>query len=557
MLTSLRIENFAIVSLLELDFKSGLTVFTGETGAGKSIMIDALMLVLGGRADHSVVRANTKQCDVSAVFAMAADSEPTQWLQQHDLGFDATEVVLRRVVSAEGRSKCYINAQPVPLQKLKELSDFLVHIHGQHQQHTLLHHTTHRVQLDRYANHDDLVKGVESLHHECQKIRLQMDDLKQQDAHEERMQWLTFQCDELAQLNLSEGESLLLHQEHQSLHHAHEYLETAQELLNMLSEDEDFNVQHRLNLALQRVSLLPEHEKEVQSMLELLHQASIQVDEVIDGVKQFLNRVQVNPKRLFEVEARMSVLHQMARKHHVSVQDLPSHALKREQELLNLKSSAKHLEQLQLQYETKYKAYQRAAQELSESRRKHAVNMAQAITKAIQSLGMPQGFFEVFITPLDKGQAHGMDKVEYFVCTNPGMSPDVLGKIASGGELSRISLAIHMVSAARALTPTLLFDEVDVGIGGATAALVGQMLRKLGEQLQVFCVTHQPQVAASAHEHFRVEKQTKDGQTYTSVCGLTVANQIDELARMLGGLTVNEQTRQNALVLLEESRAEL
>lgn len=553
MLTSLSIENFAIVSRLDLDFSQGMTTFTGETGAGKSIMIDALMLALGGRADATVIRSGAEKCDISASFHVDANSQPAQWLIEHDISSDEGEIILRRVMYAEGRSKSYINGQPFPLQKMKELSEMLVDIHGQHQHQTLLQHATHRQQLDQYANHQALQAEVLSWYQQCQQTNEALQSLQNKDSRHEQIALLEHQIAELNDLDLQDGEMQALHEEHQLLHHAREYLEYTQQIEALLSADEQPNICKGLNQIMQLLAAFPQEQPHIKNTLEFINSALIQCDEALDEMAKFSTQVQLDPERLLIVEDRISQLHQASRKYHVDASQLPAHAQFLQAELTRLHDSEQELAKLQEQYQQQLKAYEKAALALRASRQQHADKLAEEITACIRQLGMPKGYIRVDITPLEKMHAHGLDKVEYKVCTNPGMLPDTLPKVASGGELSRIGLAIHMITAQRATTPTLLFDEVDVGIGGATAALVGQLLRKLGERLQVFCVTHQPQVASCAHHHFMVEKHSDDKQTFSQVTALAKTEKIDEIARMLGGLTITEQTRSHARELLEQS----
>lgn len=553
MLTTLCIEHFAIVKKLELDFSPGMTVFTGETGAGKSIMIDALMLALGGRGDASVIRPGEEKCDITAGFYFDACSEPAQWLAEHDVYCDDGALYLRRIIYAEGRSKSYINGQPFPLQKIKELSEKLVHIHGQHQHQTLMQHPTHRQQLDQYANNQSLLDEIGKLYKQCQQLKQEIDDLQNQEQQSDRIKLLQFQIDELAALNLREGEIQELHQEHQMLHHAKEYLEHSQQVHALLAGDDQPDICSGLNHILQLINQLPQEQPQIKNTVELINGALIQCEEALNEMHQFADRVHLDPGRLHEVEERMSAIHRLARKYHIDVNQLAEHEHQLNEELENLQHAEVKLAHLQLQLSQLIKTYETTALKLRESRQLFAQKLAKEITQSIQQLGMPKGWIEISLSSLDKMQAHGLDKIEYRVCTNPGMEPDSLNKIASGGELSRIGLAIQMITAQRGATPTLLFDEVDVGIGGATAALVGQMLRKLGGRLQVFCVTHQPQVAASAHQHFRVEKQSDNKQTITQINMLQDEAKVDEIARMLGGLTITEQTRSHAKELLVQS----
>ena len=550
MLTTLCIEHFAIVKQLELDFSQGMTAFTGETGAGKSIMIDALMLALGGRADASVIRPGEDHCDITASFNFEHNSELTQWLSDHEIPYTENELYLRRIIYAEGKSKSYINGQAFPLIKIKELSEKLVHIHGQHQHQTLMQHQTHRQQLDQYANNQDLVDVVAKLFKKYQDLKQQIAYLEQQEQQTDKIHLLQFQIEELAALNLQEGELAALHQEHQMLHHAKEYIEHSQQIIFLLKEEESANVCSILNQVMHRLHLLPQEQNPIKNAIELINGALIQCEESANEMHQFAERIPLDPERLCLVEERMGAIHHLARKYHIDSSQLHEHLDELNNELTALQKNKGEIDLLQIELESLFKKYQAASLTLHESRKVHAPKLAQEITAIIQQLGMPKGWVEIEISPLDKMNTHGQDKIEYKVCTNPGMTPDSLNKIASGGELSRISLAIQMITAQRGSTPTLLFDEVDVGIGGATAALVGRMLRQLGERLQVFCVTHQPQVAAFAHNHFMVQKQSDSQQTFTHILKLKSSDKIDEIARMIGGLTITEQTRSHAKELL-------
>jgi len=553
MLTSLKIKNFAIVSELELDFANGMTVFTGETGAGKSIMIDALMLALGGKASPFVIRKGEEKCEISACFQIDETSMPALWLKEHDLGDQNDEIILRRVLYVEGRSKSYINGQPFPLNKLKDLSEMLVDIHGQHQHQTLLHHATHRRQLDQYAKHQSLVDDVNKLYQQSIKVKQELDNLQAKGFSEDQITLLQLKINELEELALQEGEMQALHEEHLLLHHAVDYLEYSQQITSLLSADDAPNICQGLNQIMQILSSFPKEQEQIKNIIELINSSLIQCEEARDEIDKFVSNVQLDPERLQVVEERISQIHKTARKFHVDVSQLAEIKINLETDIKNLQNSDQEKIRLEENYNTLLKEYESTALILRASREKHATKLADEITLNIKQLGMPQGFVKINISPLDKMHSHGLDKVEYIVCTNPGMAPDSLSKVASGGELSRIGLAIHIITAQRGATPTLLFDEVDVGIGGATAALVGQLLRNLGERLQVFCVTHQPQVASAAINHFMVEKHIENGQTFSEVNLLTTPQKIKEIARMLGGLKITEQTLSHAEELLSQS----
>ena len=540
------------MSSLELDFKDKMSAFTGETGAGKSIMIDALMLALGERADASIIRTGAEKCEIHATFSASPNSSTHKWLKDNDAETDE-EISLRRVIYAEGRSKSYINGIPFSLQKVKELSETLVDIHGQHQHQTLLKHQTHRKQLDEYAGHNKLLQDTAKHYQDWHTIKQKINALSEQQDDPEKAALLQYQLDELRQLNLIDGEVEELHTEHKLLHHAKEYLENIQAVVDILRTDDGPNVINMLGNVIQILQSLPQDNEQIVTASDLTNNALIQCEETLNEINSFATKVQLDPERLANIETRMGELHRIARKYHIDVQQLNAKVSELESAQKAFSNNQELKQQLKAELEDAQNLYQAAAQKLRESRLKHSKKLGSEITAVIQNLGMPKGLVEIELTPLDKMHSYGLDKVEYKVCTNPGMQPDSLSKVISGGELSRISLAIQMITAQRGATPTLFFDEVDVGIGGATAALVGKLLRKLGDRLQIFCVTHQPQVAANAHQHFKVAKEIKSGKTYTHINLLKQSEKIDEIARMLGGLEVTEQTKRHAQEMLETS----
>lgn len=548
MLTALCIRNFTIVSELDLDFSAGMSVLTGETGAGKSIMIDALILALGGRADASVIRPGAETCDIQACFTYTSTSTVAEWLAEQNITAD-NEIFLRRVLTREGRSKAYINGIAFPLQKVKELGVMLVHIHGQHEHQTLFSAATHRDQLDHFAQHTLLRQQLAETYRNCHRIQAEQANLAT--TAEQDPTLLLEKFEEWQTLQPLEGEIEALHQEHQLLHHAEEYAQQAQNVLQLLQTDEGTGIQTLLHMAIQNVGRLPQELSHIQTAQTLLEQARIVCDEAYDELGRFGQTIAMNPQRLQEIETRMAALHHLARKWHIPVQQLPAQGPLIEKAIQAQQGIEKRQTQLAAEYVIEQQRYQQLATDIRASRIEQAHHLSAQITANIQQLGMPHGKIELTITPLDSMQEHGMDKVEYRVATNPGMPTDLLAKIASGGELSRISLAIQLIAAQQGSTPTLVFDEVDVGIGGNTAAIVGRLLRQLGQRLQVFCVTHQPQVAASAHQHFLVQKYSNEGQTFSKIIPLATTDKVEELARMLGGLTITPQTRSHAQELLE------
>lgn len=550
MLGTLHIQNFAIVSKLLLECPNKMSAFTGETGAGKSITIDALNILLGSRTDSSILRPNSERCEISAQFFYDESSEIDDYLQAHELLGEPGEIIIRRTINKEGRSKFFINDHVSTAQQVKTLGQMLVHIHGQHEQQNLNHHQTHREQLDEFAQLYSQKQLVKSLYQEYQQLLTEFEALSKQTSSDEQLQLWQYQLQELENLNPKEFELDELYKEHHQLNHAQQYLTQINQVQQILDGEEDYNLNRQLHQVAQLLSQLPKDSTPIQNATQLIESAIIQIDETQLEVQQFADGVQIDPERLNQVEQRMSTWHQLARKLQIDAKLLPEHLAVLDKQISNIKSADHKKQSLHQALEQKKSAYLDAAQNLSQARRQHAPELANAIEQIIKELGMPHAKLNIEIQALTDMHMHGMDKVEYMIATNPGSLPGPIAKIASGGELSRISLSIHLITAQRGKTPTLLFDEVDVGIGGATAMKVGQRLRELGERLQVFCVTHQPQVASCAHQHFQVSKYTKDGETFSAIQLLEPEQRIEEIARMLGGLSITEQTKNNAKELL-------
>lgn len=550
MLSWLKIKNFAIVSELDLDCPEKMSAFTGETGAGKSIMIDALSLLLGARADANVIRPHADKCDISAQFYFDQQSPIKAWLEEQELGQEQNELIIRRVINLDGRSKYFINGQVSTAQQIKFLGQMLVHIHGQHEQQNLLSHQSHREHLDHFSKAQSLKDQVKSYYQEYHQNQIKLEALQLQHQSKQQLQLWQYQLNEIEELKPQEGELDELYQEHHLLYHAQQYLETLCTIEQQLQEIEDFSVEKQLHQIIQQLQHLPQDHQSVKTMMHLIDSALIQVQEAGNELRLYQRQVQVNPERLNEVEQRMSRWHQLSRKFQIDAKDLASHAHHIQNLIEQVHAFEQEKEHLEKACELAQKNYREAAQKLSQHRQNHARELALAIEQIIHELGMPHARLSIDIQPLDEMHIHGMDKVEYLIATNPGSHPGSLAKIASGGELSRISLSIHLITAQRGATPTLLFDEVDVGIGGATAMKVGKRLQELGERLQIFCVTHQPQVASCAHHHFLVQKYSHNQETFSSIQYLNQEGRIQEIARMLGGLSITEQTRNNAKELL-------
>lgn len=550
MLGTLHIQNFAIVSKLLLECPNKMSAFTGETGAGKSITIDALNILLGSRTDSTVLRPNSDRCEISAQFFYDDLSEIHEFLNTHELLGEPGEIIIRRMINKEGRSKFFINDHVSTAQQVKTLGQMLVHIHGQHEQQNLNHHQTHREQLDEFAQLHIQKNLVKTLYQEYQQLLIEFETLSKENSSDEQLQLWQYQLQELESLNPQEFELDELYKEHHQLNHAQQYLAQINQIQQILDGEEDYNLNRQLHQLSQLLSQLPKESTPIQNASQLIESAIILLDETQSEVQQFASGVQVDPERLNQVEQRMSAWHQLSRKLQIDTKLLPQHLAVLEAQISDIKNAEHKKTQLSYALQQKKSDYLEAANTLGQLRRKHAPELASAIEQIIKELGMPHAKLNIEIQTLPDMHIHGMDKVEYMIATNPGSLPGPIAKIASGGELSRISLSIHLITAQRGKTPTLLFDEVDVGIGGATAMKVGQRLRELGEKLQVFCVTHQPQVASCAHQHFQVSKYTQNGETFSAISLLESEQRIEEIARMLGGLKITEQTKNNAKELL-------
>lgn len=555
MLTQLLIQNFAIVDHLDLDLKVGMTVISGETGAGKSIMLDALALALGDRADSDSVRLGAERAEITALFDLTAIPEAREWLAAQDLDMD-NECQLRRVITREGRSRSYINGQPTPLNLVRELGQFLVDIHGQHEHQRLLKKDFHRVLLDDFAQQTALALDVKQHYQHWQGLQKRLQRLTDDSAEKTaRLQLLSYQLNELNQLDLREGELEQLEQEQQQLENAGSLLQTGHQVLQLTAEGEGEQttclelLSHSLQLleGLQKFSpLLPQ-------AADMLSSAQIQIEEASREIRHFIDQVEMNPERLQEVEERLSSIYDIARKHRVAPEALCALHRQLEAEMAGLEQSDEAIEQLQHEADQARLRFLQQAQQLSQKRSSAALALSQAVDQQLHSLGMASAHFRVQLTPLDSQHAgaQGLEEVEFLISTNKGQSAKPLAKVASGGELSRISLAIQVITAQTSSTPTLVFDEVDVGIGGAIAEVVGRLLKELGQRTQVLCVTHQPQVAAQGDQHLHVSKIDLEHATATQIQRLESDARIQEIARMLGGIELTSTTLKHAKEMLK------
>jgi len=550
MLRTLSIRDFVIVDSLELEFHPGFTVLTGETGAGKSILIDALALALGERGDAGVVRAGCERADISAEFDVEAQPELVLWLSTAGLEGDPGLVLLRRVIDKSGRSRAFVNGRPATLGQLREAGEWLLDIHGQHAHQSLLKSDAQRMLLDAHAGLAPLAGQVTQAYRQWQKLAQARTEYEthaaQRNAEREQVQW---QVRELEQLALQPDEWDTVQAEHTRLAHSASLIEGAQAVLDTLSEA-DTACLPLLSGSGARLESLMGYDARLREALELIRSGEAQVQEAVYALRHYAERVELDPQRLAAVEARMEAIHGSARKFRLAPQELPGRLVQLQARLgeLEIASNLEALVREEQQARTRY--FDQAAK-LSAGRKKAAVRLGKEVTQAMQQLAMSGGRFEVALYPYPpEGSVHGAEQVEFLVAANIGVDSQALAKVASGGELSRISLAIQVITSKAALVPTLIFDEVDAGIGGGVAEIVGRQLKSLGLERQVLCVTHLPQVAAQADQQWSVSKSGAEGRVKTMVSVLDRKARIEEVARMLGGTEITATTRKHAAEML-------
>ena len=548
MLRCLSIRDFVIVERLELEFAGGFGALTGETGAGKSILIDALALALGGRAEAGAVREGCAKAEVSASFSVAGMPEIGKWLRENDFAEDG-DLLLRRVVDAQGRSRGYVNGCSATVQQMREVGERLVDICGQHAHQALLRPDAQLELLDAHAGLGDAARETALAYRAWKKSARDLEDARakadQMQSERERLEW---QIEELARLGPAAGEWEALEQEQGRLAHASALVEAAAFALTELSEGED-SCERRIAQAASRLSGLAQYDASMGEALDLARSALAELGEAASALRRCSGRVEADPKRQREAESRMEALMGMARRRRCSPQDLPGllEELRQKLEALDAVSDADALEKAAALAEDEFFAL---AQALSGKRRAAALEMGKAVSSMMSELALGQGKFEVALLPCEGGSAHGMEQAEFRVSGLAGRESRPLAKVASGGELSRISLAIRVLTARSSCVPVLIFDEVDVGIGGAVAQIVGKLLRSLGRERQVLCVTHLPQVASKADWHWQVSKELKEGRAQSRISDLQEQERIGEIARMLGGAEITEAARAHAVELL-------
>lgn len=556
MLSQLTIQHFAIVQFLELEFHQGMTTITGETGAGKSIAIDALGLCLGSRADANMVRIGTEKAEVNARFNLTDTPHAQSWLKNNDLEdnlSDNSECLLRRIITKEGRSRAYINGTPVPLSQLKSLGQLLVNIHGQHAHQSLLKNDIQLAIIDEYASHHSLLQKVKDTYQGWHFLNKQLkQQLLNQQEKQARKQLLEYQIIELDEFALSDNEFQTIEQEHKRLANSGALQEACQISLNQLIDGEEFDSLSLLRKSVSLLSAQMDCDINLQTIVSSLQEAVIQIEEASYELRHFNDNLEMDPEQFQELETRMSDALALARKHQVQPELLYNHHQKLAKEYKQLNNSEVQIEQLSADLQQAEDDYFKHAHKLSQSRLRYSKEISKKVSESIQKLNMESGQFHVSLTQNEGKQLSpiGIDNIEFQVSTNAGQALQDLGKVASGGELSRIGLAIQVIISQHVSTPTLIFDEVDVGISGATAAVVGKLLRSLGEKTQIFCVTHLPQVAGNGHQQMFVDKHSDGKTTNTTMIKLNNKARISELARLLGGDTITERTLANAQELL-------
>ncbi|WP_026374591.1 DNA repair protein RecN [Aestuariibacter salexigens] len=554
MLLHLAIRDFAVVKHLDLDLQKGMTTITGETGAGKSIALDALGLCMGDRAEASMVRKGAAKAEICATFDITKNPAAQKWIAEQDLGAD-DECMIRRVISSEGRSKAYVNGTPVALQQLKSLTQSLISIHGQHAHQQLLKPTIQRQLLDDYADNHNSLSKLAVLYGELQDARHRLDTLKQEAQQRlDRRNLLTYQVEELDEFALQEGEFEELEKEHKRLSNSQTLLEQAQRSFYQLYEADEGNALGAVQQSLDQLEELQEHDESLVPIVDMLREASIQITEASHELRDYCEQLDIDPMRMQQVESRYTKALELARKHQVKAEQLAALHKQLVDELTQLQGDEDAQEALEQHISELQSAYICQAKALSENRKQAGDKLSEAIQAQIRKLNMPDAVFsiDVCFAPELPASRTGQDNILFKVSANPGQPVETLDKVASGGELSRIGLAVQVLSKSKHSIPTMIFDEVDTGISGPTASVVGQLLRSLGACSQVICVTHLPQVAALGHQQMFVTKFSDGETTETNMMRLSESQRVEELARLLAGDTLTESALANARELLHQ-----
>ena len=557
MLTQLTINNFAIVRHLNLELSEGMSVITGETGAGKSIAIDALGLCLGYRSESSMIRNGANKADITATFQMQPNSPAYLWLKEHELldEENSHECILRRMINLEGRSKAFVNNRPLPISQLRELGQYLIHLNGQHAPQLLLKSEYQLELVDNYAGIHNLLGKMQEQYNKWRKLHQQVKNFRQQcKENEARKQLLQYQVDELDEFDIKEGEFEEMEETHTRLSNSEELTEMSQSVLDLLSDDNS-NADSLIYNAIRYLEDLVDVDASYQSSLDMLNEALIQVQEASSEVRALADSIEQDPELLAELDERISRAMSLAKKHYVSPNELWQHHSILQDELQKLVDFEDNEDQLIADEKKAYRECVALAEQIYQERVSAAQKLAEQVTSQIKALSMENGEFYIDIQhDVKKLTPNGADFVEFNLRSNLGQNAQPLAKIASGGELSRISLAVQVLTANKLSTPTIIFDEVDVGISGIAATTVGRLLRQLGNKCQVLCVTHLPQVASHGHQHFNVQKYVKDNQTETQMSLLSEQERVNALAHLLGGSKITDAVLANAQEMLDLAR---
>ena len=555
MLSHLTIRSLAVIDNLEFECAPGMTALTGETGAGKSIVVDALALLLGARANSDMIRAGAERAEVGGVFETTSNASARAWLAHRALDEAADECIVRRVIGPGGRSRAFVNNRPVPAHLLRELGEHLVDIHGQHVHHLLLDRDRQRVIVDDFGGHHELLGGVAETAGRWRELRREIAEIAAEgEDRTSRLDFLRFQLDELDGLRLEDDESERLAGEQRRLANAESILDGCRRALNRLDGDHDGSAATACAGARRELESVARHDARVQEVLDLVELAAINVAEASNSLRAAAEALDLDPERLSEVERRLGAIHDLARKHRASPRELPARIERLREQIATLAASEQRTVEVEREAASVEEEHRTLCTRLTALRRQAAGRLAQRVTQNMQELGMPGGSFAVDIRAVDTPllSHNGADRVEFMVSAGPGQHPRPLSKVASGGELSRISLAIQVSSVRGSAVPTLVFDEADVGIGGRVAEIVGRQLRALGESHQILCVTHLAQVASRAHHHAVVRKflghDGTPGVGVTPACG---KERIEEIARMIGGEKITSKTIAHAREMLD------
>ena len=555
MLKSIFIKNFAIIDELELDFYVGMSVLTGETGAGKSIIIDALNLALGERADRSVARNIEKNVEVIATIAIDDCEEAVTWLKEHDLD-DDEDCVLRRVIGKDGKSKAYINNTPSSVTALRSIGDLLVDVYGQHEHQSLMRTDLQRQLLDDYAGNRKNIEKLATVFRLWQSLNNQLEIvLSNQENTREKLDLLRYQNQELSELNLQENEYSEINEQFNRLNNAKELNETSLRIYQQLAGDTDSSIYDTLSSSILDLEKFAEIDDDLNDPLETLRNITIQTKDVANSLRNYSDKISSDPQELTMLEDRITAIEEIARKHKAKPQQLAAIHASIENELNSIEDGHDDPDKIKISIQEAEQTYRSIAKKISTQRKNAANKLNEAITESMQSLGMQGGRFYINVEAKKTTELslNGLDDIQFLVHTNPGQSLRALTKVASGGELSRLSLAIQMATSNNLKIPTLIFDEVDTGVGGATAEMVGKHLRKLGNNAQVFCVTHLPQVAAQSHHHYKVDKFETGDSIATNITHLSEEDRVSELARMLGGVELTKNTQEHAREMLRQN----